>query len=287
MPSARWPPAHTLISRLQAHERRARGQEQDPRQSVAFHDYSVYHVYTQRQSRAISPEANRMSGRAKMNEGAKNPREGRSLPAWLADVVQSFELHARRLVTADDVQRARPELSRGLARLALAELVRRGWLVPVGVRGTYEFIPGAVAGTYPSSDPGWCCAPSSATTRRVPRRRDVGRLAAWIRATPAGATPRRDDPLGKCPPAAAGGLSRAAHDAGTRARSHRQPACTDRARARRGGGSTGAAAYTRLRAGMAPSPVRGGACRRGRTHPARPGRRDAGARRVLRPGVRR
>lgn len=120
-----------------------------------------------------------MSGRAKMNEGAKNPREGRSLPAWLADVVQSFELHARRLVTADDVQRARPELSRGLARLALAELVRRGWLVPVGVRGTYEFIPGAVAGTYPSSDP-WLVL--RAELGRRPDAFHVGGMsAAWLR----------------------------------------------------------------------------------------------------------
>jgi hypothetical protein len=33
------------------------------------------------------------------------------------------------------------------------DLVRRGWLHPIGVRGTYEFIPGAAAGPFPSGDP--------------------------------------------------------------------------------------------------------------------------------------
>jgi hypothetical protein len=114
-----------------------------------------------------------------MHKTAMTTREGRSLPAWLADVVQDFELHARRIVTVDDVQRARPELSRHLARVALGELVRRGWLVPVGVRGTYEFIPGAAAGVYPSGDP-WLVL--RAELARHPEAFHVGAAsAAWLR----------------------------------------------------------------------------------------------------------
>jgi hypothetical protein len=108
-----------------------------------------------------------------------NIRQGRSLPAWLADVVQDFELHARRLVTVEDVQRARPELSRTRGRRALAELVRRGWLVPLDVRGTYEFIPGAAAGVYPSGDP-WLVL--RAELARHPDAFHVGaNSAAWLR----------------------------------------------------------------------------------------------------------
>jgi predicted transcriptional regulator of viral defense system len=106
-------------------------------------------------------------------------RKGRSLPAWLADIVQDFELHARRLVTADDVLHVRRELSRAAARLALAELTRRGWLVRAGVRGVYEFIPGAVAGVYPSGDP-WLVL--RAALDRRPDAFHVGAVsAAWLR----------------------------------------------------------------------------------------------------------
>jgi predicted transcriptional regulator of viral defense system len=105
-------------------------------------------------------------------------REGRSLPAWLADIVQDFELHARRLVSVEDVRRARPELSHAAARLALAELARRGWLVRAGIRGVYEFIPGAAAGVYPSGDP-WL--PLRAALERQPDAFHVGAAsAAWL-----------------------------------------------------------------------------------------------------------
>jgi predicted transcriptional regulator of viral defense system len=108
-----------------------------------------------------------------------NAREGRSLPAWLADIVQDFELYGRRLVTVDDVQHVRPELNRALSRQALAELARRGWLVPIGVRGTYEFIPGAAAGVYPSGDP-WLVL--RAELDRRPDAFHVGATsAAWLR----------------------------------------------------------------------------------------------------------
>lgn len=76
----------------------------------------------------------------------------RSIPTRLAAVVQELELGGERLVALDDVVHDRPDLDRALVRQGIAQLVRRGWLLPVGVRGTYEFIP-AAAGPYQSGDP--------------------------------------------------------------------------------------------------------------------------------------
>lgn len=77
----------------------------------------------------------------------------RSVPGWLADLIQTLELEQARLVTVDDIHRAQPNLDRAVARWAITDLVRRGWLRPIDVQGTYEFIPGAAAGPYPSGDP--------------------------------------------------------------------------------------------------------------------------------------
>ena len=63
-------------------------------------------------------------------------------------------------------------------RCAIHELVRRGWLRPLGPRGTYEFIPGAAAGPYPSGDP-WLLL--RAELMRYPQKFHVGAAsAAWL-----------------------------------------------------------------------------------------------------------
>jgi hypothetical protein len=106
-------------------------------------------------------------------------RAARSIPTWLAEVVQAFELDARQLVTVGDVYAARPDLIPSAARHALTDLVRRGWLSPTGVRGVYEFIPGAVAGPYPSGDP-WLVL--RAELARHPEAFHPGATsAAWLR----------------------------------------------------------------------------------------------------------
>ena len=102
----------------------------------------------------------------------------RSIPPWLASVVQDLELQGNTLVTVDDIQRARPDLDQATARLGLAYLVRRGWLQPSGVRGVYEFIPGAAAGPYPSGDP-WLTL--RAVLRQRPGQFHAGaNSAAWL-----------------------------------------------------------------------------------------------------------
>ena len=86
-------------------------------------------------------------------EGTEGNETARSLPAWLAPIVQRLELEGTVIVQFKDIQQARPDLSPAVTRRAATELVRRGWLRPLGFRGTYEFIPGAAAGAYPSADP--------------------------------------------------------------------------------------------------------------------------------------
>lgn len=95
----------------------------------------------------VAGENNQLAGKV----GAAGA--ARALPAWLAPIVQELERDQKVLVRAGDVRHARPELLPGAARVALAQLVRLGWLHPTGHRGTYEFMPGAAAGRYPSGDP--------------------------------------------------------------------------------------------------------------------------------------
>lgn len=102
----------------------------------------------------------------------------RSLPRWLAPFAEQFELEGKTIVRFQDIQRARPELTPSVARRATTELVRRGWLRPLGFRGIYEFIPGAAAGRYPSADP-WL--PLRAWMTRGGEQIHVGgNSAAWL-----------------------------------------------------------------------------------------------------------
>jgi len=77
----------------------------------------------------------------------------RAIPGWLAAIVEALELDQKRLVTLGDVRAIRPDLDRAAAHKAVEQLIRLGWLHRTAVRGTYEFVPGAAAGPYPSGDP--------------------------------------------------------------------------------------------------------------------------------------
>jgi AbiEi antitoxin C-terminal domain len=104
----------------------------------------------------------------------------RSIAHWLAPIVQQLELEGESVVTVDDIQQGRPDLPRAMIYQAIEALVHRGWLSPTGVRGVYEFVPGAAAGPYPSNDP-WI--PLRAALRR--ERNEAVHLgppsAAWVR----------------------------------------------------------------------------------------------------------
>lgn len=104
----------------------------------------------------------------------------RSIPKWLAPIVQELELAQRPIISVDDIQRARPLLARSVVRQAITELVRRGWLRPLGIQGAYEFIPGAAAGAYPSGDP-WLVLRAE-LARRPDLSIHIGaNSAAWLR----------------------------------------------------------------------------------------------------------
>ena len=104
--------------------------------------------------------------------------EARSIPAWLANVVQELELEDDILVQTDDI-RQHLRFPREHHRAAIQELVRRGWLRPLPLRGIFEFIPGKAAGRYPSGDP-WILA--RAALIKWPGLFHVGaNSAAWLR----------------------------------------------------------------------------------------------------------
>lgn len=106
-----------------------------------------------------------------------NATEVRYIPRWLAAIVQELELERPTLVSVDDVRRL-ATLRPSAVRQAISELVQLGWLRPVGVRGTYEFIPGSAAGPYPSGDP-WLVL--RAELARRPGRFHAGaQSAAWL-----------------------------------------------------------------------------------------------------------
>lgn len=78
----------------------------------------------------------------------------RSVPSWLAGVVEELELERPRAVTPDLVREicGRRGVD-GAAREIIRELARRGWLLKTGVHGAWEFVPGERAGPIRSGDP--------------------------------------------------------------------------------------------------------------------------------------
>jgi hypothetical protein len=120
-----------------------------------------------------------MTTQAGRNDGGSASVESvRSIPQWLASIIQEFELNRPAFVTVDNLRHSMPKAP-DTVRQAVRELVRRGWLKPLGARGTYEFIPGAAAGPYPSGDP-WLVL--RAELARHPGKLHIGaNSAAWLR----------------------------------------------------------------------------------------------------------
>lgn len=71
----------------------------------------------------------------------------RTLPAGLAPLIEALELDRAELVTTADLEQLRREAGISTpARVMADRLRKRGWLLPTGRRGVYEFAPGANAG---------------------------------------------------------------------------------------------------------------------------------------------
>jgi hypothetical protein len=68
----------------------------------------------------------------------------RPLTPGLAPIVEELALAAGQLVTLEDIEAARQRIGSPIAgKIIAARLKNRGWLLPVGPRGVYEFAPSA------------------------------------------------------------------------------------------------------------------------------------------------
>lgn len=73
----------------------------------------------------------------------------RTIPKYLAFIVEQLELDQVNLLTIKDIQGYAISAGSTIQAKQIAfELKKRGWLLPTSVRGVYEFSPGANAGTY-------------------------------------------------------------------------------------------------------------------------------------------
>jgi predicted transcriptional regulator of viral defense system len=78
----------------------------------------------------------------------------RTIPPSMGGILEELELEQPTLVTSE--QLAELVERHGLrtpARVVAARLRERGWLLPTGRRGVWEFAPAAVAGAYSRNDP--------------------------------------------------------------------------------------------------------------------------------------
>lgn len=78
----------------------------------------------------------------------------RSLPGWLAPVVEQLELDQPSMVTVDELRAILKTIGIATPASVVAQRLRdRGWLLATGVRGVYEFAPAAHAGPVGRGDP--------------------------------------------------------------------------------------------------------------------------------------
>jgi len=78
----------------------------------------------------------------------------RSIPPWLAPVVERLELDRLSVVTIDDIERIRGQVGVEPAANRIVEhLAERGWLLRTGVHGAWEFAPADRAGPRSAGDP--------------------------------------------------------------------------------------------------------------------------------------
>lgn len=77
----------------------------------------------------------------------------RTVPPTLAPIVEALELDQPRLVTRSDIERLRAETgTESTTDYLVEQLLKNGWLLPLTVRGTWEFAPAARAGAFSSGD---------------------------------------------------------------------------------------------------------------------------------------
>jgi len=78
----------------------------------------------------------------------------RTIPPTMSGILEELELEQPTLITSEHLSRlvARQGLHTPV-KVVAARLRERGWLLPTGRRGVWEFAPAAVAGAYSRNDP--------------------------------------------------------------------------------------------------------------------------------------
>jgi hypothetical protein len=78
----------------------------------------------------------------------------RTIPPSMGGILEELELEQSPLVTSEQLARlVERDGLRTPARIVAARLRARGWLLPTGRRGVWEFAPAAVAGPFSRNDP--------------------------------------------------------------------------------------------------------------------------------------
>lgn len=78
----------------------------------------------------------------------------RTIPPSMGGILEELELEQPMLVTSEQLaQLIERHGLRTPARIVAARLRERGWLLPTGQRGVWEFAPAAMAGAYSRNDP--------------------------------------------------------------------------------------------------------------------------------------
>lgn len=78
----------------------------------------------------------------------------RSIPAWLAPILEELELERPTIVTVDLIDELRSRLNvNSPTNRVIQELSERGWLLKTGSQGAWEFIPAERAAARSSGDP--------------------------------------------------------------------------------------------------------------------------------------
>lgn len=78
----------------------------------------------------------------------------RTIPPSLSGILEELELEQPTLVTSEQLARLVEQQGvQSPVKVVAARLRERGWLLPTGRRGVWEFAPAAVAGAYSRNDP--------------------------------------------------------------------------------------------------------------------------------------
>lgn len=114
------------------------------------------------------------------NKAQSSTEHRRTISDSLVPVIEYLELKGDRVVLFDDIRNQLRGRSNSTIRWMVHELIQRGWLEPLVLKGAYEFIPGAAAGKYRSGDP-WLDLKAALRTHPKLQLQVGFSSAAWIR----------------------------------------------------------------------------------------------------------